>query len=211
MYTELLAQRVLRDERLELARDLGVAPQREVGLDAALERHEPELLEAGDLGLGERLVGEVRERGSPPQRKPFPQKGGGALRVAAGKSAAALLHERLEPVQVEVAVLQLDDVAWIARRDRSAAERLAKVGDVALQDVRRCLGRVVAPELVDQPVAGDNLAGMREQNGEHGALARAAERNRLAAHPRLERAEDPELQAFTGFRGRDATSQMVDR
>jgi hypothetical protein len=44
-----------------------VAAEREVGLDPLLERGEAEFLEPSDLGLRERLVGEVRERVAAPQ------------------------------------------------------------------------------------------------------------------------------------------------
>ena len=50
---QALAQRVLGDQRLELADELGVAAERELGVDALLERRHAQLLEARDLRLGE--------------------------------------------------------------------------------------------------------------------------------------------------------------
>ena len=64
-----LAQRVLRDETLELADELRMAAEREIGLDPLLERREAKLLEADDRGLGELLVGEVRQRRAAPERE----------------------------------------------------------------------------------------------------------------------------------------------
>ena len=61
-----LARGVLADERLELGDQGRVAAERQIGLDALLERQQPELVEPGDLGLRELLVGEVRERRAAP-------------------------------------------------------------------------------------------------------------------------------------------------
>ena len=83
-----LAQRLRCDERLELGDELGVAPEREVRLDPLLERDEPELLEPGDLGLGERLVEEVRERRPAPERERLAQRALGRSRIAARERSA---------------------------------------------------------------------------------------------------------------------------
>ena len=64
-----LAQRVLGDERLELAGQLGVPAGGEILLDALLDAGEPEILEPRDLGLGEPRVGEIGERRATPERE----------------------------------------------------------------------------------------------------------------------------------------------
>ena len=65
---ELLAERVLGDQRLELADHVAVMPEREVGLDPPFECGEAELLEARALvpGEGLRELGECR---SAPERE----------------------------------------------------------------------------------------------------------------------------------------------
>jgi hypothetical protein len=50
-----LSQRLLGDQRLELGRDLGVAPGGEVGVDRELVRLQVKLLQTPDLGQGEGL------------------------------------------------------------------------------------------------------------------------------------------------------------
>lgn len=62
-------QRVLGDQPVELAGQLGVAPGRQVGVNRHLGGAQAQVLEAPDLGSGERLVGKVRQRLTPPQRQ----------------------------------------------------------------------------------------------------------------------------------------------
>ena len=68
---EPLAEGVLGDVGLELRDEFVVAPECEVGVDAELDRTEPDLLEPRDRWPGELLVREVRERRAAPQRQRF--------------------------------------------------------------------------------------------------------------------------------------------
>ena len=63
---QALSKRVAINERFELANRLGVAAEGEPGFDAHLDRRKAELLELCDLGLRERLVGEIGQRGAAP-------------------------------------------------------------------------------------------------------------------------------------------------
>ncbi len=65
------AERVCENERLDLSDELGVASESEVGLEPAFERLQAELFEARNLGLRERLVGEVGERRTAPEVETF--------------------------------------------------------------------------------------------------------------------------------------------
>src|SRR5215210_2741948 len=62
------------DERFQLADQLRVATERELGLDPLLDRSEMELFEPSDLALRKRLVGELGERRAAPQSQRLPQK-----------------------------------------------------------------------------------------------------------------------------------------
>ena len=55
------------------------------------------------------------------------------------------------------------------------------------------LGRVLAPELVDQPVSGNDLVGVEEEHGEQRTRLGPAQGNLAAFVPHLERSQDPEL------------------
>ena len=202
---QTFAERVLGDECLELADQLVVAPEREVGVDPELDRCQPDLLEPGDRRLGEALVGEVRERRAPPQRQRVAQPLRRVGRQAAGEQAPPLVHQPLESVEIELVGLDPDDVAGRSGRQHVLRKRLAKSRDVDPQRGGGALGRVLAPELVDQPVSGNDLVGVEEEHGE--------KRTRLAARPGKPRRLRPTPRAVPGSGtpsasppGRDANS-----
>ena len=88
-----LAERVRLDDRLELGDELRVAAEREVGLDPLLEHDGAQLLETGDLGLCERLVREVGERGAAPERERLAERRLGGLRAARLQRLPRLVRE----------------------------------------------------------------------------------------------------------------------
>ena len=101
--------------------------------------------------------------------------------------------EPLEAPQVERVRLDLDQVAGRTGDEDVRREHLAEVRDVRLEDVDRCLGRLLAPELVDQAIARDDLVRSGEEERKQRALPRAAQGERVPAVDCLERPEDPEL------------------
>ena len=64
---QALSQRLLGDQGLEPGDHLGVAPGGELGFDRQLDGPHVKLLEATDLWGGERLGGDVGERGAAPE------------------------------------------------------------------------------------------------------------------------------------------------
>ena len=62
-----LPQRMVGDEHLEIADESLVMGERQLRVDPLLDEGEPHLLQASDVGLGELLVGEVRQRWAAPQ------------------------------------------------------------------------------------------------------------------------------------------------
>ena len=85
---ESLTVRVLCDERLDLRRDDVVPPGVEIRFDSGLERGESRVLEASGLGLRERFVGDVGQRGAAPERQCVP-------RTARGDEPVELLDVEL--------------------------------------------------------------------------------------------------------------------
>ncbi len=111
--------------------------------------------------------------------------------------AGPLVREPLEPLEVESAGLDADEVAGATRLDRLLAERLAEPRDVSLDEVRGRARRVVAPQPVDESRSGHDRVRMAEEEDERRALLRCPEVHRLPVHRSLERAEDAVL---TGHR-----------
>lgn len=71
--------------------------------------------------------------------------------------------------------------------------RLAQFGQPDLQAVRRLVGRMAWPQLLDQPIRRNDLIGVHEQDSQHGPGAGPCQLERLAADRDLERAEYAEL------------------
>ena len=193
MAAKALAVRVFGDECLELPGEPVVAPEDEVRVDPELDCCEPDLLESGDGRLGEALVSEVRESRAAPQRQRLTQPLRRVGREAASKHAPPLLHQALEAVEIEAVRLDPNHVAGRSGRQHVGRKRLAKSRDVDPQCRRRALGRVLAPELVDQPISGNHLVRVEQEDGKQRTRLAAGQRNLAAPVPHLERSQDPEL------------------
>ena len=170
-----LAQRLGLDERLELGDELGVTAQRQVGVDALLDDDGSQLLEARDLRLRERLVDEVRERRSAPERERLAQRDLGRGCFAGLERGPPLLRQAREAVHVHVLWIELEDVAGRAGGD-DGAERLTELRDVDLDGVRGRLRRIARPERLDEPVDGDDPSRLEREDGEEGARLLPAQR-----------------------------------
>jgi hypothetical protein len=121
----VLAVRMRGDQALQLSDQRRVESLLEVYANASLESREPGLLEAGGLGPGERLEGEVGERRPAPQRE---------------RLARVTLEQPLEAQHVELVLLHPDGVAGRAREDAVGAERFAQHMNVHLQGTEAELG-----------------------------------------------------------------------
>src|SRR5207247_853239 len=117
-------QGLFAHEALELGNELAIPAESELGLDPLLDRSDPKLLEPGDLGLGEELVAEVGERRAAPEIERASDRVRSPVRLAVGQRLAPLGDQRLEPVDVECAGLDVEDVAVPARLEASIADQL---------------------------------------------------------------------------------------
>jgi hypothetical protein len=174
-----LALGVLAHERLELGDEVGMAAEREVGVDAVLERREPQLLQPRRLDAGELLV-ELRERRAAPHRQGGVELARRAIGVAGGKGGAPVARQRAERLEVQLAVGDRQRVAGGVCAQRLRRQELAQLRDVDLHHLASALGRVVAPQLVDQAVAGDRQVRVQQQQRQQprAALLRPARRAR---------------------------------
>ena len=102
-----LAQWVLAGQRFQFAHDGVVAAEREVSLEPRFERGNAELLKPRTLVLGERLGGELGQRGPAPERQRLAESVGRLLGAPCVQRRARLRHDALEPVEVEFVRLEL--------------------------------------------------------------------------------------------------------
>ena len=177
-------------ESLELGHELVVVAEGELGLDAILERGDMELLEPRDLVLREPLVGEIGERCPVPERQCLPQPVRGIGVVAGLECHPALSEQPLEAVAIELSRLDRNAVGAADGADRVSRELLAQRRDAVLQDLGGGRRRILAPELVDDHVAGERLVRVEEEQRQDRALLGAAERELSLAVERLKRPED---------------------
>ena len=138
---QALAQRLARDGGLELGDQLGMAPARQVGLDAALQRDHPALQDAVDLHARLGRLGQLGQRRSAPHAQPGAELGGGALGVARRQRLASGLQAALEALEVQRPRLDPQPIAPPVGLQRPVAavrtQRAAQLRDVVLQDLRR--------------------------------------------------------------------------
>jgi hypothetical protein len=210
---QALPQRMSGDEVLELTRHLRVAAEREVGLEPLLAEVETELLEPRDLLLRESLVGHVGERRATPEGQRRRQRLGRLDGLTPGELPPRIGQEPLAAVGVELALVHLEDVAAatglqaLLRRERPPQPR-----DVCLQRLPGGRRRPPAVKILDQPVGGDDVPALKQQDREQGSLPRAAELERTSVVVDLERPQDPEVhcRAATGC-NRPATVLQPER
>ena len=195
--SQSLSERVLGDQRLQLRHELTVAPERQVGLDPLLDRPKPELLQVGDLPLGEGLVGEVGQgRPAPQAQRPAEPR-----RPLGGRGPARLLDQAPEPVRIDVGRVGRQDVTGRDRSEDGSSltsgpgrfQALAEGGHQTLECRGRRRRRAPAPQLVDEPVRRDDLAGVQNQERQERSPAPTRQGHRSTVVEDLQRPQDPEL------------------
>jgi hypothetical protein len=152
-----------------------------------------QLVESGCGERHARLAREVGERRAAPQRQRLAERRRRLLGMSCGELVDAPGGEPLEAAQIQVLLASGDRIATPAGDDRRGPERPAQVGDVPLKRVRGGLGWTLSPELVDEARRRQRLAGMCEEQGEHGPLQRPPEARRLPVDERLDGSQDPVL------------------
>jgi hypothetical protein len=166
-----------------------VAAEREIGLEPLLERGRAKLVEAHALRSYERHVREVRERRPAPERERLAERPGSSCRCL----RSGTFDELLEAVEIELVLLDVEDVADSPRVDPLPAQKPPQRVHRDLQRVLRGLGRPVAPEPVDQALAGDDRVAVQEQEREQRTLPAAPELDLGAVPDDLEWPEQPEV------------------
>jgi hypothetical protein len=197
---EPLVQRMLGDKPLELGAQRGMPSDRQVRLDPVLDQPQPQRLEALCLRPGEGFRLQVGERAAAPQRLGLPQQCRRPGRVAVRERLPARGGQVIVPVQVQFAVGDMEHVPgrpgpqpWLSRV-LGLGKRLAQPGDM---DPQHPFGRtrgLIAEQLIDQLVTGDDPVRVAQQQREQRPLPRPADPHRRRAVLDLQRPEDPERQ-----------------
>jgi hypothetical protein len=187
---QALAQRIGVDEGLDLRHELGVEAEVEVRLDPLFQDPEPEILEAADLVLGEVLQLRVRQGWSPPE----PQRRVELRRPGRGLRSSCTADEVFEARQVELAAVELQNVAAGTGLDEAGAEELPQLRDRVLQRRRRRARRMLAPELGHEPFGRERLVRPQKQKRQQCALVPPDERDGGLPVEDLEGPKDPEFE-----------------
>ena len=214
-----LPQRVGSGQLLQLADQLAVPAEGQVGVDPVLQGGQPLLLQPDDVPARERLGGEVGEGRSAPQLQRLAQQPGRQGVLAGGQAPAPLGGQPLEAVEVQLARVDPEQVAGRPRQQQvgapaaAGAQRLAQPRHVHPQRALRVARRAGPPEVLDQPVGRHHAARVQQQVGQERPLPDPAERQRPVVPHDLERSEDakfhpcsspsagPALTTLPGVRG----------
>ena len=156
-----------------------MAAEREISVDPLLQRREPLFLEAVDLcPVGDRMR-DVGERGAAPESERLVQQLRSAGRIAPLECVLALGGKTLEAIAVNCVGIGSDDIAGSVRLQYAIGsalglERLPEPRDRTVHGSRSGVWRSFAPDSVDQPLEGNDLVRVQEQESEDGPLLRPA-------------------------------------
>ena len=189
--SQALPVRLLRDQRLELADQVRVAAECEVGLDPLLQCGKALPVEPPGFQPGKRLSSKLGQRRPPPELESLAQELRGVVQVRSPR----LRNQRLEAQEIELVRFDRNQIAGRPGQQDPLRQQLAQARDVHLQRRHGRLGRLIAPELVDQTLARDDPICAQQQERQHRPLLRAPQRERPITPLHLERAEQPVLHA----------------
>ena len=88
---------------------------------------------------------------------------------------------------------EIEDIARRTSPQQAIRELLAKLRDEDLHHLRRRLRHVVAPEVIDDAIHGNDAVGVKEQQRQQGSLPASRQLDGTRVVYRLERPENPEL------------------
>ncbi len=193
LLTEPFAVGLLRDQLFELGEQRVVLTQRQERAPADLERLQSQLLQVRRRAGRRRLVSEIRERRSSPERERSVHVFERSRRCALLECAVGPREELFELLGVELARVEVNAISGADRDDAIAAESTPEPVHVHLERAVGSARRPVVPECVDEPVARYDTAAFEEEHGEQRALLRAAERAGTVGRDGLNRPQQLEL------------------
>jgi hypothetical protein len=168
-----------------------VPPQGELRVDPILDRGQTQLLQARDRRLGERVVGEIRERRAAPQCQSVVEQTERTIGLAVLEGPMTRASQPFEPLCIHLLAFDAEHVAGrlrdqhLGRRAGQAArlQDTAQLPHIHLERLGGSARSALPPDVVHQQVGGDNLAVSQEQRRQNGLLLRPSKRDRTAAVP----------------------------
>ena len=153
------AQGTLANQFPELRENVGVPAAAKLCFEAALRDEHTHIVQpAGDRPHTD-LVAQVRQRGTGPETEGVREGRRRPLEVRLLEGQAALLRFALETMQVKRVETHVEHVTGSPRDDRLRTKGLTQVRNGALYEIGCTRRGSVAPDLVDQPVAGMTVLG----------------------------------------------------
>ena len=151
-----LPQRMVPDQPVQLGGQRVMPAQRQVSVDPRLKRGQPQLLQAGRLGPGERVVGQVGQHRTAPQAQRPAQRLGGLGVPARVQRRPACGEALLEDGRVQVLAVHAKQISAVpGHQDIPRGtpgpvrlQRAAQVEHVGLQGGGPPLGRVPGPDVL---------------------------------------------------------------
>ena len=200
-HPQALPQRVRRDQLAELGGDQIVLPAGQPGVGEPFLHGEALPAEPVRFGPDELLVGHVRVGVAPPER----QRRGQPVGVGRDGQAGETVRVHRRGTQQVTGGARLDQVPG-ARL--GVVERLAQLGDPYLQGAERVRRRVLAPQVVDQPVRRHHPVAVGQQGGQQHPNLGTGHDDRLAGvGGDRERPEDAELHGAHPTSGKTTASE----
>ena len=188
-----LTQRMLTHQVLELAGQLAMATEHQLGVDPVLGRGQPRFLQPGDHARREPGVRELSQRPPAPQAERLAQQPSCPSRVLAPQRRASAGGELAEPGGVQGRGRDLEGIAPGPGQDAVTSEHLAQAGNVHLQAVA-VTQSLTRPHLVQQLVGWHRTAFRQGQRDQQRLRKMAADVHQLAiVADQLERPENPDL------------------
>jgi hypothetical protein len=123
-------------------------------------------------------------------------KATGCSRRICLERSATFDSKTLEAPRIDSIIVEPERISRRLREEHAGAsgiECFAKLGDEVLQRLRRRRGRLLSPEILDQPVARDHVVQIEDENREQAAQSSSAKLDLVAIRPHLERTENPNL------------------
>jgi hypothetical protein len=193
--------RLSLDKFLELRAQLGVTPEREIGVDPCLEGAHARLFESGRLLARKRLLREVAQRVTPPQSKAGPEFRGRLGVLTSLQRCESLLVPIEEFGGIELIRRDAQHIAGTFGRQptlrRARPSRRAKELPQPHDSFREPCARIpiftVWPDRVAQLRARHELVRTRSEQGENTRLVRTSQLDGLPADHDFEWAQDPNL------------------